>query len=40
MGWVEINMGLFFLIKGDEIKVMEYYIDVIFDIKEDYLLGK
>lgn len=38
--YVKLNMGLFYLIKGDEVKVNDFYIDVIMIMKSDCILGK
>jgi tetratricopeptide (TPR) repeat protein len=40
LGWVQTNLGLFYLIKGDDATATDYYIEAIFDLKNDKLGGK
>ncbi len=40
LGWVQANLGLFFLIKNDELTATDYYIDAISNIKKDKLNAK
>ncbi len=35
LGWVNANLGLFYLIKGDEFKSTDYYLNAIQQIKKD-----
>ncbi len=40
LGFVQGNLGLFYLIKNDELTAMDYYIDAISNIKKDRLNAK
>ncbi len=40
LGWVYGNLGLFYLIKGDELKSFDYYLNAIKYLKLDRLDGK
>lgn len=40
LGWVHANLGLFYLVKNDELKATDYYIDAISNIKKDKLSAK
>ena len=40
LGWVQTNLGLFYFIKGDDVTATDYYIEAIFDLKNDKLGGK
>jgi tetratricopeptide (TPR) repeat protein len=40
LGWVHANLGLFYLIKNDELKATDFYIDAISNIKKDKLNAK
>lgn len=40
LGWVHANLGLFYLIKNDELTATDYYIDAISNIKKDKLNAK
>lgn len=40
LGWVHGNLGLFYLIKNDELTALDYYLDAITQLKKDRLNGK
>lgn len=40
LGFVKANLGLFYIIKGDESKAIDFYVDAISDIKRDRLNTK
>ena len=40
LGWVKTNLGLFSLIKNDEMTATDYYVDAISDIKSNRLTAK
>ena len=40
LSWVQANLGLFYLIRGDEIGATDYYVDAISYFKKDKLNGK
>jgi len=40
LGYVKANLGLFYLIKNDEMTATEYYVDAISDFKRDRLSAK
>lgn len=40
LGFVKANLGLFMLIKGDEITATDYYIDAISEIKQEKMTAK
>lgn len=40
LGWVHGNLGLFYLIKNDELTALEFYLDAITQIKKDKINAK
>ena len=40
LGFVKANLGLFYMIKGNESKAIDFYVDAISDIKKDKLTAK
>lgn len=40
LGWVQANLGLFYLIKNDELTATDYYIEAISNIKKDKINAK
>jgi tetratricopeptide (TPR) repeat protein len=40
LGYVQANLGLFYLLKEDELKANDYYADAIINFKKDKIAGK
>lgn len=40
LGYVQANLGLFYLLKEDELKANDYYADAIINFKKDKITGK